>query len=399
MNIFYKMYCRTYQFVFRLARPLMPYRDPKIIENLTDIPQIICDNGKRKPLIVTDEGIMKLELINPLFEALTEKGVEYAVFKDCIPNPTCHNVELCQKAYLDNECDSIIAFGGGSAMDCAKAMGALIARPKKELSKLAGLLKVKKPIPLLIAVPTTCGTGSETTVSAVITDGRTKHKYVINDFKLIPSYAVLDHSVIKTLPAHLVATTGLDAFTHAIEAFIGNSTTKKTRADSLEAMKLVFENIVPATKGDEEALKNMLYASHIAGRAFSVSYVGYCHALAHALGGTYNVPHGYANAVLLPYVLKQYGKKIYKKLAVIADYLNISHPDDRIDEKARRFLIALNELENTLKIDDKIYGIETGDVEHMALMAHKEANPLYPVPVLWDRKILAKMFYKIKGNE
>lgn len=399
MNIFYKMYCRTYQFVFRLARPIMPYRDPKIIETLADIPQVICDHGMRKPLIVTDEGILKLDLINPLFEALQEKGVEYAVFKDCIPNPTCHTVELCKKAYIDNECDSIIAFGGGSAMDCAKAMGAMIARPKKELYKLAGLLKVKKPIPLLIAVPTTCGTGSETTVSAVITDGRNKHKYVINDFKLIPSYAVLDHSVIKTLPPILIATTGMDAFTHAIEAFIGKSTTKKTREDALEAMKLVYENIVNATKHEEEALKNMLYASHIAGRAFSISYVGYCHALAHALGGTYNIPHGYANAVLLPYVLKQYGKKIYKKLAIIADHLNISRPDDREDDKARRFLISLNELESTLKIDNKLYEIETGDIEHMAYQANKEANPLYPVPVLWDKKVLAKMFYKVKGTE
>ena len=399
MNIFYKAYARTYQSIFRMARPFMKYTDPKIVESLADIPQIICDNEKRKPLIVTDEGIMKLELINPLFDALTEKGVEYAVFKDCIPNPTTLTVDACKKAYIENECDSIIAFGGGSAMDCAKAAGALIARPKKELNKLAGICKVKKTIPLLIAVPTTCGTGSETTLSAVITDGKTRHKYVINDFKLIPSYAVLDHSVIKTLPPSLISTTGLDAFTHAIEAFIGNSTTKKTRDESLEAMKLIWENIEPAMTHEEEALKNMLYASHVAGKAFSVSYVGYCHAIAHALGGTYNIPHGYANAVILPYVLRQFGKKIHKKLAIIADHLNISRQGDEIEDKARRFIIELIKLEDRLQIDNKIYEIETADVEHMAKLAHKEANPLYPVPVLWDGKVLAKMFYKIKGND
>ena len=175
MNPLYKLYARTYQGIFRMLIPVLPYRNPKIIENLANIADVILENNKRKPLIVTDEGIMKFGLINPLTQAFEEKGIEYEIFSKVQPNPTTTNVKEAKEFFLDKECDSIIAFGGGSAMDCAKAMGALIAKPKKNLNKLAGVLKVRKKIPLLIAVPTTCGTGSETTLAAVITDPQTRH--------------------------------------------------------------------------------------------------------------------------------------------------------------------------------------------------------------------------------
>ena len=399
MNPLYKLYARTYQGIFRMLIPVLPYRNPKIIENLANIADVILENNKRKPLIVTDEGIMKFGLINPLTKAFEEKGIEYEIFSKVQPNPTTTNVKEAKAFFLHKECDSIIAFGGGSAMDCAKAMGALIAKPKKNLNKLAGVLKVRKKIPLLIAVPTTCGTGSETTLAAVITDPQTRHKYAINDFNLIPSYAVLDHTIIKTLPSHLVATTGLDALTHAVEAYIGRSTTKATRADALEAIKLIFANLEAATRHEEEALGKMLYASHLAGRAFSVSYVGYVHALAHQLGGTYNIPHGYANAVILPHVLKQYGKAIHKKLAQISDYCKLTDENEHITLKAKAFMDKLMKLENALDIDTNIPQIRTGDIEDMAALAMHEANPLYPVPVMWDKKTISKMYFKIKGLE
>ena len=195
--------------------------------------------------------------------------------------------------YLDNGCEAVIAFGGGSPMDCAKALCARIARPKRSLLQMKGLLKVGRATPLLIAVPTTAGSGSETTLAAVITDEKSHHKYVINDFALIPSYAVLDPAVTATLPKAVAAATGMDALTHAVEAFIGRSTTKETRADALKAVKLIFQYLETACeKGEEEARAQMLYASYLAGKAFTRSYVGYVHAVAHSLGGAYGTPHG-----------------------------------------------------------------------------------------------------------
>ena len=177
-----------------------------------------------------------------------------------------------------------------SSIDCAKAVGARVAKPHQSLEKMKGILKVHKKLPLLIAIPTTAGTGSETTLAAVITDAESRHKYPINDFPLIPRVAVLDPKVTASLPPFLTATTGMDALTHAVEAYIGNSTTAGTRADALFAVKMIFENIDRAyTDGsDLEARKNMLLAAFSAGCAFSKSYVGYVHAVAHSLGGEYN---------------------------------------------------------------------------------------------------------------
>lgn len=200
-------------------------------------------------------------------------------------------------------------------MDCAKAVG---ARPpaRKRVSP-----KWKESSKSAISCPSHRrshyrGTGSETTLAAVITDDKSRHKYPINDFFLIPDYAVLDPKVTLSLPPFITATTGMDALTHAVEAYIGNSTTHGTRENALQAVKLIFENLDTAVeKGfDINARRNMLRASYYAGCAFTKSYVGYVHAVAHSLGGAYNVPHGLANAVLLPFVLEAYGPVVYPKL-------------------------------------------------------------------------------------
>ena len=205
-------------------------------------------------------------------------------------------------------------------------------------------LSQSKKTPTSDAIPTTAGTGSETTLACVIVDSETRHKYVINDFPLIPRYAVLDPKVTLSLPPFITATTGMDALTHAVEAYIGNSTTVATKKESLMAVSLIFQNLETAYEDGSniEARRNMLKASYYAGCAFTKSYVGYVHAVAHSLGGAYNVPHGLANAILLPFVLEAYGESIHKKLAHYAD---------------------------------------------------KEANPLYPVPVLMDAAELETFYY------
>ena len=216
--------------------------------------------------------------------------VKVTICDSVVPNPLDFNVEDALRHYKENNAKAIIAIGGGSVIDVGKALGARIVRPKKSIKKMQGLLKVRKKLPLLIAIPTTAGTGSEVTVTSVITDSKTHHKYTINDFSLIPSYAVLDYNLTLGLPPHITAATGMDALTHAVEAFIGNTRTKETKKMSLEAVRLIVENLKKCydTPLDKNARKNMLYASFYAGVAFTKSYVGYIHAIAHTLGGKYN---------------------------------------------------------------------------------------------------------------
>ncbi|MBO5344390.1 MAG: iron-containing alcohol dehydrogenase, partial [Clostridia bacterium] len=258
-----------------------------------------------------------------------------------------------------------------------------------------------KKLPLLIAIPTTAGTGSETTLAAVITDSKTHHKYVINDFHLIPHYALLDASLTQNLPKHITSTTGMDALTHAVEAFIGNTTTTSTRKHSLNAVKLIFENLkeVYDNGNNLEARQKMLHASYLAGLAFTKSYVGYCHAIAHTLGGKYNLPHGLANAIILPYILKAYGKKIHKKLWKLGTFANLFPKETSYETGAKLFIESIENLNKHMNIESSIPAIQNEDIKSLAKTADAEANPLYPVPVLFDAKELETIYHQIKtGN-
>ena len=386
--------------MFKIALPFLPYRKPKVIGSVKALPDIILKKKCSKVLIITDSGIRKLGLTRRLEKALDAAGIPCIIYDKTVANPTTVNVAEAVKLYLDNGCDCIIGFGGGSSMDCAKAVGARIAKPKQSLAKMKGILKVRRKLPLLMAVPTTAGTGSETTLAAVITDAQTRYKYAINDFPLIPRYAVLDPKVTLSLPPFITATTGMDALTHAVEAYIGNSTTYGTRKDALLAVKLIFENIDTAYEDGSniEARRNMLHASFYAGCAFTKSYVGYVHAIAHSLGGEYNVPHGLANAVILPMLLEAYGEKIHKKLARLAIAAGLADEDTPCSEAAGQFIRAVKDMKKRFGIGDHIPEIQETDIPKLAHYADKEANPLYPVPVLMDAAKL-ESFYRILMTE
>ena len=398
MNFFKKLYCRTFQTAFKIALPFLPYREPKVLTSNEEIALLLIEKQCTKPLIVTDKGLSNLGLANPLKETLSKHGVEYAFFDETVPNPTTDNIHQAVELYKSSNCNSIIAFGGGSSMDCAKGVGAKIAKPNKSLAQMKGLLKVGKKLPLLIAIPTTAGTGSETTLAAVITDSKTHHKYVINDFNLIPHYALLDASLTKNLPKHITSTTGMDALTHAVEAFIGNTTTASTRKHSLNAVKLIFENLkeVYDNGNNLEARQKMLHASYLAGLSFTKSYVGYCHAIAHTLGGKYNLPHGLANAIILPYILKSYGKKIHKKLWKLGTFANLFPKETSYETGAKLFIEAIENLNKHMNIAFSIPAIQKEDIKSLAKTADAEANPLYPVPVLFDAKELETIYHQIK---
>lgn len=326
--------------------------------------------------------------------------MRYAVYDKTQPNPTVANVEEALKMYHKNGCDALIAIGGGSSMDCAKAVGARVAYPKRSVNKMGGILRVLRKLPTLIAIPTTAGTGSEVTLAAIITDSESKHKYALMSFPLIPHYAVLDAALTYTLPPHLTATTGMDALTHAVEAYIGHSTTKVTRRLALEATSLVFENIEKAYSDghDHKARENMLHAAYKAGVAFSKSYVGYIHAIAHSLGGRYGTPHGLANAVIMPYVLEGYGKSAYKKLHRLGIAAGVCTEQDSHKDGAEKFIAAVKKLNADMGIPEKIKGVRKEDIPTMAKHAEKEANPLYPVPKLMTKRELEAFYYEIGEN-
>ncbi|MBE7034234.1 MAG: iron-containing alcohol dehydrogenase [Ruminococcaceae bacterium] len=397
MNPFKKAFCRVYQFCFHLALPVLPYREPKILKNVNEIPAEIKKLNLKKALIITDEFLKKSGATEEMELSLYGNNIEFITYDKTRPNPTTANVEEALKLYNRKECQCLIAFGGGSAIDCAKAVGARVASPKRSLDKLKGTLRIFRKIPALFAVPTTAGTGSEVTVTAVITDAEKKHKYTMNSFPLIPHYAVLDPKVTYTLPKHLTSTTGMDALTHAVEAYIGRSTSKETRRLSKEAVKLIFKNIETAYSEPENytARENMLKAAYKAGIAFSKSYVGYVHAVAHSLGGQYNVPHGLANSVLLPCFLEAYGEKIHKKLYDLAVYSGVADENDTHKAAAEKFIEKVKTLNGNMNIPKKIAGIKEEDVPLMAKHADKEGNPLYPVPVLMNAQELEKFYFSV----
>ncbi len=398
MNILKKMYYRLFQKSFKLMIPILPYREPKLLKNYQDLIKLVKDNSNT--ILVTDKGVSGLGLIDNLKNIFQVNNLNLIVFDEVVANPTTDNVEDAYKVYCENNCDMIIGFGGGSSIDLAKALGVRVVKPKKSLSKLKGVLKVRKKLPTLVAIPTTAGTGSETTLASVIVDSQTRHKYAINDFCLIPKYAILDANLILNLPKQITATTGMDALTHAIEAYIGNSCTKQTKLYALQAVKLIFENLLECYNNPHnfQARENMLNASYKAGLAFTKSYVGYVHAIAHSLGGKYNTAHGFANAIILPCVLRKYGKKIYKKLWELGRYANLFDEKTPKEVGAKIFIEKIEDMNDLMNIGTTIHDIKEEDIPELALIAEKEANPLYPVPVIYSAKQLEDIYYEVKNG-
>ncbi len=394
MNFVSKIYCRAFQTAFRLALPVLPYREPQIVNSCAGLKSVFEKEYVKSVLVVTDKGIVANGLLAPLEKVLSESGVKFTVYAGTQPNPTVENVETALELYRGNACDCLIAVGGGSSMDCAKAVGARVAYPKKTIGQMKGVLRILRRLPTLIVVPTTAGTGSEVTLAAIITDSEKQHKYALMSFPLIPHYAVLDASLTYSLPPHLTATTGMDALTHAVEAYIGRSTTKETRRLALDAVKLVFNNIELACGNGKNhaARENMLHAAYRAGVAFSKSYVGYIHAVAHSLGGQYGTPHGLANAVIMPYVLEAYGKSVYKKLHTLGVVAGVCDGNDTDKIGAEKFIAAIKALNKKIGIPAKLAGIRREDIPVMAKHAAKEANPLYPVPKLMTQNELAEFY-------
>lgn len=386
MNIFRAFFCRTFQVGLALGMRFIRIPLPKTRQGEGCSSGIVDDMkelGLKRPLFFVEEVLRNAGLSKALEAKLKDEGYEPSFFTNIKPNPTTKLVEEAKQSYLQGQCDCMIALGGGSTIDLAKAVGVVIAYPKNNIGHFAGILKIHRKIPTLFAVPTTCGTGSETTLASVIVDEEKKDKYQIDAPALVPAYAYLDGSLLAHLPKKVIAMTGMDALTHAIEAYIGRANTKFTRKCAEDAFAGIGKYLLTfyEDQSNEWARNAMLKASYDAGNAFTRAFVGYVHALAHALGGFYNVPHGFANAVLLPYVIRAYGKKINKRASEILYFLGLTYNKDLEPYEALASVVdSLNAKMGISK--DFNCGYPEEDIQALAKHADKEGNPLYPVPKL-----------------
>jgi len=390
--LFFTVFCRVFQFVFNFGARVLPWRKAIPVEGagaIGEIPKLLKENGGKKPILVTDPGLVKAGIASKLTHVIEKAEVPFVLYSEVEANPSVNTVEKIFELYCREGCDSFIALGGGSSMDAAKAAAARTVRRRKSVNQLGGLLKVLRRLPLFIAVPTTAGTGSETTIAALITDTETSHKYAIMDLCLIPKFAVLDPELCVGLPPAITAATGMDALTHAVEAYLcWTYGTKESISFALDAVKEIFKYLPRAYKDgtDIEARQAMLDASYKAGFAFTRAGVGNVHAIAHTLGGLYNTPHGIANAVILPVVLEDYGKKAWKKLSHLADLAGVvPSTTATIEEKANAFIKAIYDLNKQMKLPYFFDFIKTEDIPRITKWASRESNPLYPVPVIYSR--------------
>jgi len=382
---------RTYQTVMKVTASLLPFPVPGLLTGPGSVKQL-ADNlsvrGLKRILLVTDKDLMAIGLPGSFLASLADLGIACTVFDDVQPNPTIENVENGVRAYREHGCDAIIGFGGGSPMDCAKIIGARLANPSIQVRWMKGLFKVVLPIPPMFCVPTTAGTGSETTIVAVITDAATHEKFAISDLKLMPRIAVLDPELLVGLPPHITSTTGMDALTHAVEAYIGLSGSRFTDDNAEKATKLIFEHLEQCYRDGKniEARSQMALASFHAGAAFTRAYVGYVHAIAHNMGGLYGVPHGLANAVILPHVLRFSRKEAEKKLAALAIVAGVGKQSDSDETLSLRFIEAIEQMNERMKIPTTIAELKAEDIPLIAKRALAEAHPSYPVPRIMTRE-------------
>ncbi|MBR3784938.1 MAG: iron-containing alcohol dehydrogenase [Firmicutes bacterium] len=395
------IWCRTFQGVLKVGNYFMGYRMPDYMEGngrIKELGAFLKDKGINDVLVVTGAGMVKRGQVQPMLDGFDANGIRYTLQTYTTTDPTSDDVEAGYRAYKENGCKAIVALGGGSRIDCAKGIAAKAVHPKKTVAQLQGLLKVHWKIPPFVAIPTTAGAGSETTVAAVITDSKTHRKAAINDPFLIPKYAVLDPELTTGLSPYTTATTGMDALAHAVEAYT-NKTYNTKLEDRLarEAVKLIHDNILIAFEdgGNLEARQNMQRGAFYAGRAFTRGCVGYVHAIGHTLGGLYGVAHGLAMAVLLPHVMEAYGAAAQKRLAELADICGIKGSTDA--EKAKGFIDWIKETNAKMGLPDKFDVIKDEDIDQMISWADKEANPLYPVPVIWSREDFRTLIETIRS--
>ncbi|MBT4521449.1 MAG: iron-containing alcohol dehydrogenase [Halieaceae bacterium] len=340
--------------------------------------------GLKKILIVTDKPLVDLGLLSSTEQALLTQGIEVVIFDGVLPDPTFQIIDSGLVMAQQNQCDSVLAFGGGSSIDSAKTI-ALAASNNLSPAALVGAFKAKLPSLPLFVIPTTAGTGSEATIAAVVSDNETHAKQMIADNKLICTGCALDPALMTGLPPHITAATGMDALTHAVESYIGTWGTPDTRRLGRAAVNLIFEHLPTACHSGDQlpAREAMALASYYAGIAFSQAMVGFVHAISHQLGAKYGIPHGLANAVVLPHVLEFSREAAEVKMAELALHAELGQTGESNESLSGKFIDKVRALNAEVGIPIGFEQIRAEDIPVIAAAACKEGNG-YPVPRYMD---------------
>ena len=381
---------------------IVPWKFPHVIQTLdspTVLVNCLLENNVKSVLLVTDQSLRQLKMIDPYTKRLEENHINVVIYDRVVPNPTLENVEEGYLLTKQFPVEWLVAIGGGSVIDCAKAIGVKMVR-KTPLKKLKGILKVLKPIPPCICIPTTAGTGSETTVASVLSDPVTQEKFAISDPALFPHTAILDPTLLSSLPLPILAATGMDALTHAIESLLNQNHTKQTISDAQQALEIIFDHLPLAYTTDHlEHREKMLWASFLAGRSFTRAYVGYVHGLAHQLGAFYHIPHGVANAVILPHVLRTYGPIIEQKLNTW--YQHYINPSSSLSasQGAKAMIEHIETMNASMHIPTHFTQLKEEDFDAIVHKALNEVHPTYPVPRFLTHQDLVEILHKVKGSE
>lgn len=346
---------------------------------LKDAGEQVAELGFKKALIVTDKVLGQIGIVKKVTDVLDNKNIEYAIYDETKPNPTVKNVNDGLALLKEKECDFVISLGGGSAHDCAKGI-ALLATNGGEIKDYEGVDKSKKPQLPMVGINTTAGTGSEMTLFAIITDEERHIKMALVDKHLTPIIAVNDPMLMLAMPKSLTAATGMDALTHAIEAYVSTSATPITDACAEKAIELISNYLVNAVENgqDVEARDMMAYAEYLAGMAFNNASLGYVHAMAHQLGGFYNLPHGVCNAILLPHVQEYNKATSASRLAKIAKIMG-GNIEGLTDEQGADLCIdMIKSLSQTVGIPEGlgVLGVKESDFETLATNALNDACSL-----------------------
>ncbi len=383
------LFLRIYMVIFKFVTLIMPFKWPRSFDGAgssLELCRHIAAEGHRKVLIVTDAMLVKLGLLDKMKAELDKAGVAYVIYDGVLPDPTVEQIEAGFEILKKNDCKAILAIGGGSSIDAAKVIGAR-AKNNKPIVKMAGLFRVYWGMLPLYVVPTTAGTGSEVTIAAVVSDRAQKRKLPLMDLKLMPTACALDGELMTGLPPHITSATGMDALTHAVEAFISRNAMKRTDEKAIAATQLIFKYLPTAVSegSNVEARQQMARASNLAGIAFTQAGVGYVHAIAHNFGARYHTPHGLANAIVMPHVLDFSKPNCAGRLAELARACGIGNASAGDDALADAFIARIRELKVQFGIPEQLEALRADDIVPIAVAARAEARFTYAVPRYMDQ--------------
>ncbi len=379
---------KVWQFLLKISTPLLFFRTPQLFTgpgSSLKLCEHIAAQGVKNLLIVTDAMLVKLGLLKPMQDKLTQLGVSFVVYDGVLPNPTIEQIENGLAMLKQHGCTSILAIGGGSSIDAAKVIAARATNPYK-IVHMSGLMRVAFKLLPLYAVPTTAGTGSEVTIAAVVSDPSSTRKFAIMSPRMVPIAAALDGALMTGLPPPITSATGMDALTHAVEAYISRNRTSKTDAEALDATRLIMQNLPTAVKngGNVEARQNMALASFKAGVAFTTAGVGYVHAIAHNFGAYYHVPHGLANAIILPRVLDFSKPNCTARLAKLAEVSGLKKGNETDEQLADAFIARVRAMNQEFGIPAQVDKLKAEDIPAITDKALTEAHLFYAVPRYMD---------------